>query len=40
MAKNTTAVLYRFKTVHTVLAVLQSEIEPLFRIEVTAFFKP
>ncbi|HCO94396.1 MAG TPA: hypothetical protein DIU00_10675 [Phycisphaerales bacterium] len=28
---------YRFKTVRTVLAVLQSEIEPLFMIEVTVF---
>ena len=35
-----TTVLYRFETVRTVLAVSQSDIEPLFMIEVTAFFKP
>jgi len=31
---------YRFKTVRTVLAVLQSRLESFVMIEVTAFFKP
>jgi hypothetical protein len=35
--KYLTTVLYRFKTVRTVLADLRLQLEPLFRIEVTAF---
>jgi len=38
-AKKVTTVLYRFETVHTVLAVLQLRLGPFVRIEVTAFFK-
>jgi hypothetical protein len=40
MAKNTTTVLYHFKTVRTVLAVLRSQFEYFVMLEVTAFFKP
>jgi len=38
-SKYPTTVLYRFKKVHTVLAVLQLCFESFAMIEVTAFFK-
>jgi len=39
-SKYPTTVLYRFKTVHTVLADFRLRFETFLGIEVTAFFKP